>query len=248
MARLDRAREPEAQLLHAARDVQRPGAVAEVPLDLADDRRHRVGRELDAALGVEALDREQQADRADLDEVLERLPAARVARGEAAHERQVALDDAVAGARVAGAVGLQQVVQIVAFAFRQPSRSSALMSRAADTWRSTRVPSRRPSSETSSTSRVSTRETPGSASGEPAKGPSRTRSPSGAAVASSVTALAASSCTSRLSTASSRSSTRSTGSSKRETSPPSTSRPDAAVAVAGRELDDDAVDGRRKRR
>ena len=75
--RLDRSREPDAELLDPARHVERPRAVAEVALDLADDGRHRVRGELHLALGVEALDREQQADRADLDEVLLRLAAAR---------------------------------------------------------------------------------------------------------------------------------------------------------------------------
>ena len=38
------------RLLHAARDVDRPRAVAEVTLELAEDRRHRVGRERDPAV------------------------------------------------------------------------------------------------------------------------------------------------------------------------------------------------------
>ncbi len=52
---LDRARQAKAQLLHAPRHVHRPRPVAEVALDLPDDRRHRIGRELRAALQVEAL-------------------------------------------------------------------------------------------------------------------------------------------------------------------------------------------------
>ena len=78
--------------------MERPGAIAEVPLDLADDRRHCVGRELHLALRVEALDREEQADRADLDQILLRLAAARVARREALDERHVPLDELVARA------------------------------------------------------------------------------------------------------------------------------------------------------
>ncbi len=54
---LDRAREPDAELLHPAGHVERPRAVAEVALDLADDRRNGVGRELHVAARVEALDR-----------------------------------------------------------------------------------------------------------------------------------------------------------------------------------------------
>ena len=45
------------------------------------------------ALEVEALDREDEPDRADLDEVLERLAPPAVARGDAADQRHVAIDD-----------------------------------------------------------------------------------------------------------------------------------------------------------
>jgi len=51
-----------------------------VPLDLADDVRRRVGRQLDAPVEVEAVDRLDQADGADLDEILELLAAVRVGR------------------------------------------------------------------------------------------------------------------------------------------------------------------------
>ena len=95
--RLHRPRQANAQLLHPARDMERPGPIAEVALDLADDRGHRVGRELHLALGVEALDREQQADRADLDQILLWLAAPGVPRGEALDERHVAVDELVAG-------------------------------------------------------------------------------------------------------------------------------------------------------
>ena len=64
------AREPQPELLEAPRDVHRPGPVSEVAPDLAHDRRHRVARELDAAVDVEAVDRFDQADHADLHEIL----------------------------------------------------------------------------------------------------------------------------------------------------------------------------------
>ena len=57
---------------------------------------------------VEALDREQKADGSDLNEVLLRLPASRVAPGEAANEGHVALDEPVAGAFVPFPVRLDQ--------------------------------------------------------------------------------------------------------------------------------------------
>ena len=92
--------------------MERPRAVAEVPLDLAHDRRDRVGRELHRAAGVKALDREQKADRPDLDEVFLRLTASRVAPGKAANEGHVALDEPVAGAFVPLPVGLDQSDEI----------------------------------------------------------------------------------------------------------------------------------------
>ena len=60
---VEHAGEPDAELLQAPRDVHRPGLVAEVPADLADDRRHRVARELDPAVDVEAVDGLDQAER-----------------------------------------------------------------------------------------------------------------------------------------------------------------------------------------
>ena len=101
---LDRPRELEAQLLHPARHVEGPRAVAEVALDLADDRWHGVRRELHATIDVEALDREHEADGADLDEILERLAPPGVARRDLADERQVLLDESVSRRLVARAV------------------------------------------------------------------------------------------------------------------------------------------------
>ena len=73
-------------------------------LDLSDDRRHCVRRELHSPLDVEALDREHEPDGADLNEVLHGLATARVTRGDLAHERHELLDDLVARRLVAGAV------------------------------------------------------------------------------------------------------------------------------------------------
>jgi hypothetical protein len=69
-----------------------------VPLDLAHDRRHGVRGELHLPRGVEALDREQQADRADLEEIVEWLATPASARRQAADERHVAVDERVARA------------------------------------------------------------------------------------------------------------------------------------------------------
>ncbi len=81
-----------------------PRTVAEMALDLSDDRRHCVRRELHSPLDVEALDREHEPDGADLHEVLHGLATARVTRGDLAHERHELLDDPVARRLVAGAV------------------------------------------------------------------------------------------------------------------------------------------------
>ena len=57
--------------------------------------------ELDAAVDVEAVDRLDQPDRADLDEVLELLAAVAVAPRQRAHEREVLLDELLARCEVA---------------------------------------------------------------------------------------------------------------------------------------------------
>ena len=97
----DRAVDLQRELLQVARDAHRPGAVAEVALDLAEDGRHRVAGERDLALEVEAVDRLDQAEARDLEEVVEGLLGALVAAGELARERQEALDEHLAVDRVA---------------------------------------------------------------------------------------------------------------------------------------------------
>src|SRR5947207_8776423 len=89
---LDETRQLDVQLLQAARNAHRPALVAEVPFDLADDVRRGVRRQLDAAVEVEAVDRLDQADGADLDEILELLAAVRITARERADEGHVLLD------------------------------------------------------------------------------------------------------------------------------------------------------------
>ena len=67
-----------------------------MPLDLADDVRRRVRRQLDAPVDVEAVDRLDEADAPDLDEILELLAAVGVAARQRADERQVLLDQLLA--------------------------------------------------------------------------------------------------------------------------------------------------------
>src|SRR5581483_1360876 len=98
---LHQPRELHVQLLQAARDAHRPALVAEMALDLADDVRRRVRRQLDAALEVEPVDRLDQPDRPDLNEILQLLAAVGIAPREGAHERHVLLDQLLARMEVA---------------------------------------------------------------------------------------------------------------------------------------------------
>ena len=111
------------ELLEVARHAHRPALVAEVALELAQDRRHGERGERGLALRVEAVDRLQQAERGDLHEVVERLAAALVAPGELAGERQEALDQRIARGRVAAVVVLDQQPAVLA---RARARSSAV--------------------------------------------------------------------------------------------------------------------------
>src|SRR5205085_7436196 len=87
-----------------------PALVAEVALDLADHIRGGVRGQADFSLEVVAVDGLEQPDRAYLLDVFERLAATRVAAGKRAHERQVALHELLARARVAtDVVALEQV-------------------------------------------------------------------------------------------------------------------------------------------
>ncbi len=63
------------ELLQAARKTDSGALVAKVTLDLARDREGREGRELIAEVGIEALDGLDQAEIADLDDVVQRFAA-----------------------------------------------------------------------------------------------------------------------------------------------------------------------------
>src|SRR5205807_1623865 len=105
---LHQARQLHVQLLQAARHAHRPTLVTKVALDLADDVRSRIGRQLDASLQVEAVNRLDQPDGADLDEIFELLTAVRVPPSERAHERHVLLDQLLARVQVTLLVVLAQ--------------------------------------------------------------------------------------------------------------------------------------------
>ena len=69
--------------------------VAEVPLDLALDRRSCIRGEIDTALRIEPIDGLDQPDRPDLLEIVDVDAVARVLAGDGANEREVLLDQAL---------------------------------------------------------------------------------------------------------------------------------------------------------
>src|SRR5437588_72012 len=101
--RRDDAAQLEVELLHTTRHTDRPSAVPEVPLQLAEDRRGGERGELESPIGVETFDRLEQAHQRNLHEVVARLAPIRKAAREEVRERGVLLDELVANAPVAGA-------------------------------------------------------------------------------------------------------------------------------------------------
>ena len=114
-------------LLRAAGDVDQPARVAEVPFDLAQDRRRGVGGELQPPVGIEAVDCLDQTDGADLDEVVERLVAAGEASGEIDDERQVRADELVAQ-RLLGRAVLGERVSSTSRAITSGTESPSVLS------------------------------------------------------------------------------------------------------------------------
>jgi hypothetical protein len=85
-----------------------------VPLELAEDRRDRERRERGLARRVEPVDRLQQPERRDLDEVVELLAAALIAPGQLACQGQEAGDQLLARDRIAVAVLADQQPPVLA--------------------------------------------------------------------------------------------------------------------------------------
>src|ERR671916_91574 len=81
-----------AQLLQPARHAHRPALIPEVALDLPEDVRRRVGRELDPAVHVEAVDRLDEPHGGDLHQVVHGLPAPGELAGEELRQGQLLLD------------------------------------------------------------------------------------------------------------------------------------------------------------
>jgi hypothetical protein len=73
-----------------------------VALQLAEDGRRGEGCEGDSAVGFEAIDRVDQAEAGDLEQVVEGLVGGAVAAGEALGEGEIAPDQLLADRRVLG--------------------------------------------------------------------------------------------------------------------------------------------------
>ena len=124
--------DPQEVLLQPSWHPHRPGAVAEVAADLAHDGRRRERAELVPQRGIEALDGVDQAQEADLFDVLERLAAVGEPARDEVDEVGVQLDELVANVRVVViAVLLQQAThQVAALARRRlGDRAGSLLSR-----------------------------------------------------------------------------------------------------------------------
>jgi hypothetical protein len=115
--------DPETELLQIARDADGPRLVAEMALELPEDRRHGVARERDAARAVEAVDGVDEPEAGDLVEVVERLVRVRVARRELAGQRQEAPDDHVAVHRARGVVVPREQLAVAPQAFAAVGRA-----------------------------------------------------------------------------------------------------------------------------
>ena len=103
------------QLLRRALDVHLPALVAEVPLDLAGDARLGVGGQAAADGRVEVVDGLQQADVADLHQLLGRLRAVPVPLGAGPDQRSVTADQHLAGGVALCAAPRQRLDQLHQF-------------------------------------------------------------------------------------------------------------------------------------
>ncbi len=88
-------------VVEAARHAHGPDPVAEVAFQLAEDRRGGERRERNPAIGIEAIDRVEEPDVGNLEEVVEGLAGAAVAEREAFRKSHVAAHELLAGRLVA---------------------------------------------------------------------------------------------------------------------------------------------------
>src|SRR5207237_530444 len=112
---VDHRPHPQVQLLHPAGNPHGPALVAEVALQLTDDRRGGERRELQPPARIEPLDGLQQPEEGDLDEVLDRLAPVLESAGEVLGQADLRGDDLVAQRLVAAlAVLLELAPQLAA--------------------------------------------------------------------------------------------------------------------------------------
>ena len=94
--RFDRFHQRVVELAQTARDADGPELVAEVPLDLTDDRGGGVGGKLGPARGVETVNGLQQTDAGNLDQILHRFPAVAELAGQIGRKVRVREDERIA--------------------------------------------------------------------------------------------------------------------------------------------------------
>ena len=102
---LRRAADRERALLEVARHAQRPALVAEMALQLAENRGCGVARELRAAAGLEPVDRLDQPEARDLEQIVERLVGVDVAQRQVARQRQEPLHELLPRGKVSESGG-----------------------------------------------------------------------------------------------------------------------------------------------
>src|SRR5690349_11172165 len=81
--------------------MQGPPLVAEVALELTEDRGRREARELVATAGLEAFDRAEQPQRGNLDQIVDRFVGVAVAERQLTGEGKEALRQSLTGLEVA---------------------------------------------------------------------------------------------------------------------------------------------------
>ena len=92
----DRSVDAHRRLAEAARQAHGPDVIAKMPAQLAKDRRRRVGDKGPAPVGIESVDRLQQAEVGDLQQVVEGLAVGAIASRQRARQRREAPDELLA--------------------------------------------------------------------------------------------------------------------------------------------------------
>src|SRR5690606_31854642 len=108
-------------LEHVHRQADGPGLVHDAALDGLADPPGGVGREAEAPLRVELLDRADQPEIAFLDQIEQRQAAVHVAPGDLHHQAQIALDHALAR----GGIALLRAGRVVHLLRRRQQRGKA---------------------------------------------------------------------------------------------------------------------------